>query len=380
MNEIRTLLEKFWICKDTDKESFYRVKHDIPVFQRFAREQLGWKLIQTEHLIKLEKVPAHAEGFMGIQEFTEIRDYCIFCVVLMFLEDREVQEQFLLSELIAYVETGLQGYLEVDWTSFTQRKSLVRVLQYMENLNLLKVYEGSSEAFGQEEKQEVLYENTGYSKYFATSFVEDISEYTSFRDFEKPQEELNADRGQQRINRVYRQLVVCPAMYWDTTEDADSLYLRNQRKWVAGYLEENLGGRLEIHRNAAFWVLEEEDCYGKVHPRDAMLPEAVLLLCTEMQKNVVSGKWKRDSTENIVLTLQEFEEFAWDCRNRWKAAWSKEFRDMERDKFLRTVTGYMTDWMLLRKAGNEVCICPAAGKLSGVYPADFQIKEESSNE
>ena len=286
----------------------------------------------------------------------------------------------MLSELIAYVETGLQGYLEVDWTSFTQRKSLVRVLQYMENLNLLKVYEGSSEAFGQEEKQEVLYENTGYSKYFATSFVEDISEYTSFRDFEKPQEELNADRGQQRINRVYRQLVVCPAMYWDTTEDADSLYLRNQRKWVAGYLEENLGGRLEIHRNAAFWVLEEEDCYGKVHPRDAMLPEAVLLLCTEMQKNVVSGKWKRDSTENIVLTLQEFEEFAWDCRNRWKAAWSKEFRDMERDKFLRTVTGYMTDWMLLRKAGNEVCICPAAGKLSGVYPADFQIKEESSNE
>ena len=380
MNEIRTLLEKFWICKDSDKEGYYRVKRDIPAFQRFAREQLGWKLIQTEHLIKLEKVPAHAEGFMGIREFTEIRDYCIFCVVLMFLEDKEEQEQFLLSELIAYVETGLQGYMEVDWTSFTQRKSLVRVLQYMERLNLLKVYEGSSEGFGQEEKQEVLYENTGYSKYFATSFAEDISEYSSWRDFEKPQEELNADRGHQRINRVYRQLAVCPAMYWETTEDADSLYLKNQRKWVAGNLEENLGGRLDIHKNAAFWMLDEEDCYGKVHPRDAMLPEAVLLLCAEMQKNVASGKWKQDSAENIVLSKREFEEFTWDCRNQWKSAWSKEFREMEQDKFLQVITDYMVDWMLLRRMGDKICICPAMGKLSGVYPADYHIKEETNYE
>ena len=32
---------------------------------------------------------------MGIGEFTDIRDYCILCVVLMYLEDKEEQEQFL---------------------------------------------------------------------------------------------------------------------------------------------------------------------------------------------------------------------------------------------------------------------------------------------
>lgn len=48
MNEIRTLMEKFWICRDSDKETFYKVKRDIPNFQRFIREQLGWKLIHTE--------------------------------------------------------------------------------------------------------------------------------------------------------------------------------------------------------------------------------------------------------------------------------------------------------------------------------------------
>ena len=285
MNEIRTLLEKKWICKDTDKDLYYRVKKDIPLFQQFVREQLGWKIIHTEHILKLEKIPSHAESFMGIQEFSDIRDYCILCVVLMYLEDKEEQEQFLLSELIDYVETQLKSYMEIDWTSFAQRKSLVRVLQYMEGLCMLRVYEGSSEAFGQERGQEVLYENTGYSKYFASTFSYDISQFQSWSDFERiPIEELNADRGHVRINRVYRQLVTSPAMYWDNNEDADSLYLKNQRQWVAKNLEEQLGGRLDIHKNIACWMVEEMDCYGKVHPRDAMLPEIVLLDCNEIQQ------------------------------------------------------------------------------------------------
>ena len=154
MNECRTLFENFWICKETDKETYYKVKRDIPNFQKFIREQL----VHTESLLKLEKRPAHAEAFMGIGEFTEIRDYCILCVVLMYLEDKEEQEQFLLSELIDYVEVQLGAYMSIDWTSFTQRKSLVRVLQYVEKLQMLRVYEGRSEAFGMEAGQEVLYE------------------------------------------------------------------------------------------------------------------------------------------------------------------------------------------------------------------------------
>ena len=35
MNKISTLLEKFWICKDNDKEEYYQVKRDIPQFQKF---------------------------------------------------------------------------------------------------------------------------------------------------------------------------------------------------------------------------------------------------------------------------------------------------------------------------------------------------------
>ncbi len=307
MNEVRTPFEQFWICKDSSKEDYYKVKRDIPEFQRFVREQLGWKLIHTENLLKLEKIPAHAESFMGIQEFSEILDYCILCVVLMYLEDKEEGEQFLLSELIDYVETKLKGEVLIDWTSFSQRKSLVRALQYMEKVQMLRVYEGSSEAFGLEPGQEVLYENTGYSKYFGTSFPMDISEFETGEDFEKQRfEEIQEDRGAARINRVYRQLAVCPAMYWEGNEDVDSLYLKNQRQWVAKYLEENLGGKLDIHRNAAFFMLEEDDCYGKVHPRDAMLPEIVLLICAHIQQVLRDGKLVKQENETYhTFTLSD---------------------------------------------------------------------------
>lgn len=114
---------------------------------------------------------------------------------------------------------------------------------------MLRVYEGKSEAFSQEAGQEVLYENTGYSKYFATTFPTDISEYKSWQDFEKSDfEELSENRGAVRIHRVYRQLSVCPSFFWEGNEDADALYLKNQRQWVGKYLQENLGGNLEIYK------------------------------------------------------------------------------------------------------------------------------------
>ena len=373
MNEVRTLLEQFWICKASDKETYYKVKRDIPNFQRFVREQLGWKLIHTENLLKLEKRPAHAEPFMGVQEFMDIRDYCILCVVLMYLEDKEEQEQFLLSELIDYVETQLKAYMQIDWTSFTQRKSLVRVLQYMERLQMLRAYEGSSEAFGLEAGQEVLYENTGYSKYFATSFPMDISEYESWEDFEKTGfEELQEDRGAIRINRVYRQLAVCPSFYWEGNEDADALYLKNQRQWVARYLDDNLGGRLDIHRNTAFLILEEDDCYGAVHPRDAMLPEVVLLVCAQLRSEVEAGKLSRQENECVILSQAEFMEMVLSCRRTWENAWSKEYREMDDKKLIENVFDYMKNWLLLRREKEQIIILPAAGKIAGFYPDDFK--------
>lgn len=310
---------------------------------------------------------------MGIREFQEVRDYVILCVVLMFLEDKEEQEQFLLSELIDYVGMRLRKWMEVDWNSFSQRKSMVRVLQYVENLGMLRVYEGNSQLLSQEMGQEVLYENTGLSRYFATSFPFDLKECDSWEDFEKERlEDQETDRGRYRVHRVYRRLTACPAMYWDTVEDADSLYLKNQRQWIEKNMKEHLGGRLDIHKNAAFWVLEEEDSYGKVHPRDAQLPEVILLLGTMIREKEEEGQWVREGDETIHVSQEEFTALVTACQKRWKSAWSKEYRDMAPDRVTAAVKAYMKDWMMIRENEEEVVICPAAGKQTGFYPVDFE--------
>lgn len=381
MNEIRTLLEEYWVIREQDKETYYQVKRDIPKFQRFVREQLGWRLIYNEYMIKLEKIPAHAESFMGILEFSETRDYCILCAVLMFLEDKEEQEQFLLSELIDFVSAQVKAVMAVDWNSFSQRKSLVRVLQFAEKRKMLKVYEGSSGTFGQSAGQEVLYENTGISRYFSTNFSFDISGYTSYHDFEKePLEEMETERGHFRINRVYRQLAVCPAMYWDNNEDADSLYLKNQRSSVSRYLSEQLGGRLDVHRNAAFWMLEEDNCYGMVHPRDAMLPELVLLIGAQIRKMIADGKFSPDVRGVIHLGEGDFSAIVNECRKNFKEAWSKEYREMDPEKVERAIKDYMKQWMLLREEEEALYICPGAAKLTGFYPKDYKGAEGKENE
>ncbi len=375
MNEVKTLLEHYWINRAENKELYHKVKREIPKYRKFVTEQLGWRLINNERIIKLEKIPAHAESFMGIDDFADVRDYCILCIILMFLEDKEDSEQFLLSELIDMLEAQLAEYMEVDWTKFVQRKSLVRALLFAERMGLLVAYDGSSNSLSSGIGHEVLYENTGLSRYFATSFDYDIKEIESYRDFETKQpEEVESSRGHFRINRVYRQLVSSPAMYWKESDDQDSIYVKNQRQWVQKYLNDHLGGHLHIHKNAAFLVMDEDDCFGDRHPRDAMLSEIALVVCEEIRNKVNSGTWTKGYDQCVSISEHQFKELIAQCKAKYGAAWSKEYREMDLPKVTEAVLGYMRDWKMLSD-GDEFTILPAAGKLIGTYPKDFKTED-----
>ena len=378
MEVARALIENNWIDKKKDKELYGKVRRELPKCQKFFREQLGWTIINNEQILKVEKVPACAESYMGITDFTERRDYCLFCAVLAFLEDKEEQEQFLLSELVDMLELQLKGVMDVDWTSFTQRKSLVRVLQFCENIRLLEAYEGSSENVSGGIGHEILYENTGLSRYMAMNFAYSIADFQSWEDFERQQHlEREADRGHYRINRVYRQMATAPALYWSQSDNPDSIYLKNHRQWIQKNFGEYLGGQLHVHKNTAFLVMDENESFGEKHPREAMLPELVLLLCGWIREKEEKGIWKKRQDGCIGVSVKEFQEELYHCRDRYKKAWSKEYRDMEDTKLLAAVISYMKSWMMLDECDGEIVIYPAAGKIIGCYPGDFETKEKN---
>ena len=378
MEAVRALIENCWIDKKKNKELYVKVRRELTKCQKFFREQLGWTVINNEQILKVEKIPARAEGYMGITDFTENRDYCLFCAVLIFLEDKEEQEQFLLSELVDMLELQLKGVMDVDWTSFTQRKSLVRVLQFCENLRLLEAYEGTNENVGNGIGQEILYENTGLSRYIAVNFAYSIAGFRSWEDFEKQQnQEGEADRGHYRINRVYRQIVAAPALYWNQSDNPDSIYLKNQRQWIQKNFSEYLGGQLHIHKNAAFLVIDEGESFGEMHPREAMLPELVLLLCGLIREKADEGVWKERYDGCIVVSTKEFQKEIYHCRDKYRLAWSKEYREMEDAKLLKAVISYMKSWMMIDEWDEGFVIYPATGKSIGGYPAEFETKEKN---
>ena len=117
MQELGKLFENYWIDRVEDRELFNQVRREVDGYRRFCQEQLGWRLLQNEYVIKLEKVPARALGYMGIRDFTDTRDYVLLCALLIFLDDKEDHEQFLLSELITVLEAQLRNLLPIDWTS-----------------------------------------------------------------------------------------------------------------------------------------------------------------------------------------------------------------------------------------------------------------------
>ena len=335
MYEFRFLLDRFWVTRAENKDLYFAVKRALPHYRRLVNEQLGWNLIVNEAVVKLEKVPAKAMAWMGIQEFQEKLDYCLLCA-------------------------------PVDWTRFPHRKSLVRVLQYAQRTGMLLVYDGASEGFGSDQTQEVLYENTGLSRHFPTHFGRDTLHCASIEDYEAfLWEGEEADRGRQRIQRA-------PALYWSRQNRSDYEYVKNQRSWLNRHLGEAMGGELQIHRNGAFFVLDEESRFGLVHPREAAIPEAALLLCGQLREQVAAGVYPRQEDDTVFLTRREFQQELAQCRQRCGAGWGRRLRELPQEKLAQELVAYMAGWMLLEERDEGFLLYPAVGKWIGHYPAGYQ--------
>ena len=325
MDEFRALLDRFWIRREEDRELFYRVRRKLPALRRALREQFGWEVICTEQVIRLVKEPARAQEAFGIPEFTEVQDYCLLCGVLLLLEDKDDGQRFLLSELTQAVLAYTKAYLpDLSWERYSCRTSLVRVLQYAEGLGLLRSFEGESDGFAAHQDQEVLYENTGLCRYFSVHFHRDITGYTSVRDFEDPPEDgPDQERGTFRTWRVYRQLALAPAVYWEDPADSLYAYIKNQRGILQRNLDETIGGKLQIYHNGAFFLPEEGEPCGNGFPRDQMRSDIVLLLSERLSEKISCGAFPRDPDDRVHLTREAFSQELEALRQEYKNQWGK---------------------------------------------------------
>lgn len=310
-------------------------------------------------------------NWMGILEFKEPIEYVFFCLVLMFLEDKEAEEQFVLSELTEYVQSQYQEE-QIDWTVYRYRRHMIKVMKYCVAVGILNVDDGSEEGFAKDDTSEVLYENTGASRYFMKNFTQDIMGYTSAKEFEKEEWiDVNEDRGIVRRQRVYRKLLMSMGMYKDAESEEDFAYLRNYRNMIQGDLAELFDCELHVHSSSAFLVLGEECRLGRCFPEGNTLSDVVLLTNQLIQKRVTEGRITVPLDEQICIPKEVFRAIVEECKEKFGEGFNKTYREMTFAEFYREVERYMEELMLIEIRADHVKIRPAAGKIYGKYPEDF---------
>lgn len=374
MKELEILMARRWVLKAEDRQLYYRVREALPVIRSFATEKLGCQVIENASLIKLEKIPALAEPAMGIREFSTKEEYAFLCLLLMFLEDRDIGEPFILSQFTEYVMANLPGG-GVDWTHYRSRQQLVRVLRFATAQGMLRVRDGSEDNFVQSEVGEVLYENTGVSRYFMRHFPRDIMNYSRPEEFAQSDwVGMDEERGIARRHRVYRRLLFSMGILQSEgmTEDVD--YLKNYGRRLKDELEKIFDGELHVHRGNAFFMQGESCHIGETLPNDTGLSDVLLLVCAEIREQVRQEIWLPEKDDRIQVTLVEFEQLLRKIRREQGAGFMKSLRDLTDGEFVRRVETEMTLWRLLAidEAQQLVMILPMAGKIIGRYPQDYQ--------
>lgn len=374
MNVLETLLNKRWILKAKERELYYQVKDRLPEIKKFLNEKLGYQLIVNPYLVKLEKIPATPQSWMGIHEFTEKTEYAFFCLILMFLEGKEAEEQFVLSELTEYVQ-GQYEEEKVDWTVYRYRRYLVKVLKYCVAVGILEMNDGDEEGFVKDESREVLYENTGVSRYFMRNFTQDIMDYSGIEDFQKTEWiGINEDRGIIRRQRVYRSLLMTMGMCRSVENEEDYAYIKNFRNMIQGDLEECTACELQVYRSGAYLILGEESRLGRTLPEENTLSDILFLCASLVREKVEQGIYQLPPDECIRISREEFRALLEECKNRFSYGFSKTYRQMLTESFSSEVYEFFLELELIREEWEDVVILPVVGRIVGVYPEDFTAK------
>lgn len=379
MNTLEVLLNKRWILKSRGKDLYYQVRDQLPAVKKFLSEKMGYQVVVNPYLIKVEKMPARALPWMGIQEFNHKLQYVFLCMILMFLEDKEAEEQFVLSDLTEYIQSQYKEE-QIDWTSYTSRRHLVKVIKFCVSSGMMETDDGSEEEFAKNDSTEVLYENTGVSRYFMKNFTRNIMDYTSPEDFEEDEWiDINTDRGVARRQRVYRKLLMSMGMYREGEADEDFAYVRNYRNMIGGELEDMLDCELQVHKTSAFIVLGEGGSLGRCFPEERTLSDMALLCNRIIMEEISSGRMAVPVDEQIVVSAEEFRRLIESCKRRYGQGFIKTYREKTTREFYETVKEYMEQLDLIEDLGNRILIRPVVGKVTGSYPEDFICQEEAED-
>lgn len=371
MDEIKILLEKNFILKEEQRELYYSIKDHYKQIKPFIVDKLGYELIIRSDFIRLEKRPGKAESWMGIKEFEDKQAYVFFMLLIMFLEDKNKEDQFLLSHITDYIAANAIGE-EVDWTQYKTRRMLIKVLQVALSFKLINTTDGEEGDFIQDASKEVLFESTGLSRYFVRTFHSDVMALKSYKDLEVEKEDiLDQEKGVVRKNRVYRKLLLSPIVYREEHNDEDYAYIKNYHHIIEEDFRKYLGWTFQLHRNGALVIPGEQDKVSYTFPSTSALSDIMLQFNGLIKKELLEGQLHPTMEDTIVMDKSQFQEFVQQLMDEKSIGWSKEYREADKERVSNDLLQALRRFKMAEVKQDQVILLPLIGKIIGDYPEDF---------
>ena len=366
--ELELLLNNFIITKENNKDDYYKVKSKIKQIREFTTSKLGCDIIINSSLIKLEKIPSMIDNTFKIEDFDNIKDYIFFVLLIMFLEEKTPNEQFILSNLTNFIINTVSAIdkkeINIDFKDYTTRKSLVDTLKYAIKIGIIRLIDGNDLLFKESVESEALYENTGVSHYIMRQFKDDIFTFT------KPIDFLNVIDSEDILNKkrysTYRTLLFYPNYDYSDFDTDIYNYFINYRSRIINDLNSILDGDLLIYDNIALLTTTEKNA-RLTFPNSRKVVHDIILLVNDYIINEI---------DNLKLTKFEFEQIVIKIKEENSKYFSKEYREMKHNKFFEIITNTMEKFKLLKIEDNIFKFSPVIYLISGNYPKE---DEEENN-
>lgn len=380
--EMNLLLSHFWITKERDKDSYYLLKRNQNKIKNFLSRTTGNKLIVHDRFIKLEKIPSIPNESDAIVSFIDQTDYVMLFLLLLFLEDKTKGEKFILSTLIEYIRnTAITLELEhiPDWKNASNRRSLVRVIDYLVEKSIITIKDTDNKNFQENVEADALYETTGLANYLLPSFDYEIFNNETPEDFLKQVwASQDEDKKEVRKYKVYRNLIYSPMTSRDSISPSEEDYLKKMHKNIEKELKEKMNMETEITRNMYMLFASDNSVQKDYFPNTKNISDLVLIICRKVIEYKNMNKRVTDEYERLYLTDLEFEEILKNMRQEEEKYFSKGILDMGLTKFKEEVLNYMSDFHFLKKEDEGVIIYPLIARFVG--KTEKKTEKINSNE
>ncbi len=367
--EMNLLLNNFWITKDDDKDNYYLLKKNQDKIRDFMHRTAGNKLIVHDRFIKLEKIPANARKEFGVTSFSKVLDYVIFFIMLLYLEDKTRGDKFILSELIEYIKnTAVTLKLEhiPNWDNATDRRSLIRVIDYLILLDVIFLRDQDSRSFQDNASADALYEATGLANYVVPSFDFDIYESKTPEDF-LDLEWLGQDfeKGEVRKYKVYRHLLYAPATTKDELSWGEEDYVKHLHKAIEKELQDKMGMEVEITKNLFMVYADEYSVHKDYFPNTKNMSDIVLLVNKMLLEYRNNKLIPLAEDETFTLSRGEFELVVGTARMEKSQYFSKKYTDIPMEKLLEDIYEAMESYHFVMCRGDQVVVYPTVSRFVG---------------